>query len=51
MDAGPLYVVALIASIVVFAALVAWAFLPKQRRRFQRDKRIPLEPDPVEPRE
>ena len=44
--AGMTQVAALIFFILLFAGVVAYAFWPGNKRRFEKDARIPLEKDP-----
>jgi cytochrome c oxidase cbb3-type subunit IV len=44
--AGMTQVAALIFFIVLFAGVVAYAFWPGNKKRFEKDARIPLEKDP-----
>jgi len=44
--AGMTQVAALIFFILLFSGVVAYAFWPGNKRRFEKDARIPLEKDP-----
>jgi cytochrome c oxidase cbb3-type subunit IV len=44
--AGITQVAALIFFILLFAGVVAYAFWPGNKKRFEKDARIPLEKDP-----
>jgi cytochrome c oxidase cbb3-type subunit IV len=44
--AGMTQVAALIFFILLFAGVVAYAFWPGNKKRFEKDARIPLEKDP-----
>lgn len=39
------------AGVLGFLGLLAWLFWPGRKRKLDRQARIPLEDDPVEPRE